>query len=104
MNTLEPLLTAQDVMRRYSLRDPRAARRIIENAGGHKIAGRWMIRGEILGAWETDGDVLIRISSDPDREIPHRNSAITPPSRSRINSRNPDPLPADWLTDDRYAC
>lgn len=41
---LPSLLTVEEVMHRYRLRDPRAARNLIRRAGGFKVAGRWMIR------------------------------------------------------------
>ncbi len=49
---LADLLTAEDVQARYRLRDPRAARRIIRQAGSITVAGRLYIRADILEQWE----------------------------------------------------
>jgi hypothetical protein len=50
--TLSPLLDVTDVRIRYGLRDPRAARRVIRDAGGIEIAGRLFISAEQLTRYE----------------------------------------------------
>ena len=47
------LLDAAQVCERYRLADPRAARGVIRQAGGRRIAGKWMIRLDVLRAFET---------------------------------------------------
>lgn len=49
---LPPLLSVGDVQRRYGMRDPRAARRLMYRAGGFNVARRLVIRADVLDAWE----------------------------------------------------
>jgi hypothetical protein len=49
---LADLLTAEDVQARYRLRDPRAARRIIRQAGSLTVGGRLYVRADVLEQWE----------------------------------------------------
>lgn len=50
--TLPPVLDVTAVMARYGLRDRRAARRLIDEAGGFYIAGRLVVRLDDLDAHE----------------------------------------------------
>jgi len=50
--TLSRLLDVNDVRIRYGLRDPRAARRVIRDAGGIEIAGRLFVSAEDLARYE----------------------------------------------------
>lgn len=56
-DALPPMMDETAVRERYGLRDPRASRRVIAQAGGRKIGGRWMVRADALAAWETAGAV-----------------------------------------------
>lgn len=51
-HSLPALLTVEEVMERYRLHDPRAARSIMRNAGGAKFGGRWLVRADRLDAFE----------------------------------------------------
>lgn len=76
---LPPILGVGDVQARYRLRDPRAARSLIRIAGGRRIAGRWLIREDVLGQWETT-----------------RGDAVLDPSAVSINDHcDPAPAPRD---------
>lgn len=46
------MLSVGDVQDRYVLHDPRSARQIIREAGGRRIAGRLMVRADLLMQWE----------------------------------------------------
>jgi hypothetical protein len=49
---LPPVLDVAEVMARYGLRDRRAARRLMDAAGGFLVAGRLVVRADDLAAWE----------------------------------------------------
>ena len=46
-------LTVADVLARYQLRDRRSARRVMDEAGSFKVAGRLLVSEPDLEAWET---------------------------------------------------
>ncbi len=52
MSGLPPVLTVADVLTRYQLRDRRAARKLIDEAGGFYVAGRLVVRVDDLDAHE----------------------------------------------------
>ncbi len=52
MSGLPPVLTVSDVLARYQLRDRRAARKVIDEAGGFHVAGRLVVRVDDLDAHE----------------------------------------------------
>lgn len=88
---LPDLLDVHDVQKRYGLRDPRAARNVIHEAGGFKIGGKLLIRISTLDEYETANS--------------EEQSGSSTDSRSTINlpaskSRPLPPLQPDWLLRD----
>ena len=79
---LPPMIGVADVQARYEILDARAARRVIRDAGGRKIAGRWLVRGDLLSTWEigTSLPEALDKSHSPDRSITHarRSKALSP--------------------------
>ena len=81
-----------DVMRRYSLRDRRSARRLMDEAGGFMIAGRLVVRRDHLLAHEE----ALRAAR---RAIPGTPPPAAGPSRHAgrpTASRRSEPLPPGW--------
>jgi hypothetical protein len=52
MSELARLLRVDEVRARYGLRDRRAARAVMEQAGAFLVAGRLVVRADRLDAWE----------------------------------------------------
>ena len=50
--TLPPILHVADVMERYAIRDERTARKVMNEAGAFKVAGRLIVREDVLDAHE----------------------------------------------------
>lgn len=89
MIALDRRLTAVDVQRLYSLRDARAARRIIREAGGIKVAGQWVVAPERIIAWEQRA----MHSTDPD---PPHGVSINDERRPKRRRPKAEALTADW--------
>jgi hypothetical protein len=49
---LPAIVGVANVQRRYGIRDPRVARRVMREAGGFIVARRLMVRLDALDAWE----------------------------------------------------
>lgn len=82
---LDVLLDTADVQMRYGLSDARAARRVIRDAGGRRIAGKWRVRLDVLRAWETSWtDTLSPSDVDDLSTLPLPRTSI------------PTELDADW--------
>ncbi len=81
-------LTAAEVADRYRLRDPRAARRVMREAGALIVGGRLLVRPDALDAWEAA------------RTLPVPEPAAAPPARQRRRAPGRtvelDALPAGW--------
>ena len=91
------VMSVADVMARYGLRDRRAARRLMDEAGAFLIAGRLVIRREDLTAHEDRLRRARRIECSPALLVPclaprHRSAAR--PRRSRK-----EPLRPGWWRD-----
>lgn len=68
------MLGVGEVQQRYSLDDARAARRVIQEAGGRRIGNRLLVRLDMLDAWERAGSqvALSPISDQPLRSRSRR--------------------------------
>lgn len=92
---LPPMLAVADVQARYRLRDPRAARRLIREAGGIRVAGRWMVRADLLDAWECGQG---RINTDPHAACPTGSALLAMGNGSTMPPhRRLPPLERGWL-------
>lgn len=87
---LDALLTADDVAERYRLGDRRAARRIIDEAGGFKVAGRLLVRLADLEAYE---DRLRAKRAGVTTPAPSARTASAP--RRKTTRKQPE-LEAEW--------
>jgi hypothetical protein len=87
-------LTVADVLARYQLRDRRSARRVMDEAGSFKVAGRLLVSEADLETWEA-------------RQKERRVEKVPPPGdvstrRARKNGTRgtdrvrPEPLPPGW--------
>lgn len=92
----DQLMTVDTVMSRYQLRDPRAARFVMETAGGRKIGGRWQIRLERLLAWEDEPNRANELAAAraPSNHQHHHQQQPRPST-----CRAFPPLASDWLAD-----
>lgn len=101
MSGLSPVLGVAEVMARYGLRDRRAARRLIDGAGGFLVAGRLVVRADDLAAWER--------AQAADRKRPADGPVAAQEGlRARrrthgVATRPRAPLPPGWWRDDRPA-
>src|SRR5262245_31641140 len=95
------LLTVAEVMARYGLRDRRAARRVMDDAGAFELAGKLYLRSADLLAHEEaliaarKGTALPDLSNDPTR----------PPARPRARKERMvrQPLGPGWWRQDPTA-
>jgi len=87
-----PLLGVGEVMVRYALRDRRAARRVMDQAGAFVVAGRLHVRAADLLAHEERLQALRRAGHAPAGE----GQGTAPPARSRPLAPRPEPLPPGW--------
>jgi hypothetical protein len=86
VDTLAPVLDVRAVRARYGLRDDRAARAVIDAAGGFRLAGRLFVRADVLEAYEC-------AQADARR----RQIALEPlVPRRPVRHAGPAPLGADW--------
>jgi hypothetical protein len=88
--TLPPVLSVAEVMERYGLRDRRAARGLMDAAGGILAAGRLVVRADDLAAWET-AQKAARRSQEPTAKAPRRRAA-----RQVATAPRGEPLKAGW--------
>lgn len=97
--TLPPLINTGEVMDRYGLRDPRAARAIMREAGGRLIGGKWLVRADMLEAWEVADPIRPCPTSDPESADSPRGR---PPSSGSLRTihwparRVPSQLEPGW--------
>ena len=83
------VLGVPEVLARYGLKDPRAARRIIDEAGGFIIAGKAVVRRADLHAHEEALKAARRPHTQPERR-PRTTS------RDRRPARTTEPLKPGW--------
>jgi hypothetical protein len=84
--TTDALLTVEMVMARYHLRDRRAARRLMDDAGGFRIGAHLYVRLEDLRAFEDARKVARRSTAGTER-------SPAPPAQTRTS---PQPLAPGW--------
>lgn len=85
-------LGTEEVMIRYGLRDPRAARAVMDDAGAFLVGRRLLVRSEDLDRHEN----ALRAQRRTRTPAPTRR----PTRRTRRRAPAPQPLtnlPADWL-------
>lgn len=70
MTALPELLDAGQVAARYGMRDRRAARRVMDQAGAFRVGGRLLIRADRLDAWERAAADSRRREAAPKAEAP----------------------------------
>ena len=87
-----PLLGVGEVMVRYALRDRRAARRVMDQAGAFLIGGRLHVRAADLLAHEERLQALRHAEHAPAEE----GQRTAPRARSRPSASRPEPLPPGW--------
>lgn len=87
--SLPPVLTVAEVMTRYGMKDRRAARRVMDEAGAFMAAGRLLVRVDDLDEWEAAG----KRARKP-QEAPPPVAGV----RARRSRRTPRsvPLGRDW--------
>lgn len=89
--SLPPILGVLDVQRRYGLRDPRAARRVMRDAGSFTVGSRMVVRVDTLDAWEQAQAAPTPPAQErprPARPTPRRSTSRTP--------RTGQPLRPGW--------
>lgn len=86
------ILGVDEVMRRYSLRDRRSARRLMDEAGGFMIAGRLVIRRDHLLAHEE----ALRVARGAAPGTPPPVAGPSRQSSRPMPSRRAEPLPPGW--------
>jgi hypothetical protein len=85
------LLTAEDLVVRYRLRDVRTARALMNRAGAFKLAGRLYLRADDLVAYEDD---LRQQSTQSPPSVP-----IARARQTRRTGRPAAPLRPGWWRD-----
>lgn len=101
MSELPPVLGVPEVMTRYGLRDRRAARRLMDAAGGFLVAGRLVVRVDDLAAWERAQAAARRL---PVRAAEAPGNGRRRRRRTAGTSTGPRaPLAPGWWRDDRPA-
>jgi hypothetical protein len=86
MSELARLLRVDEVRARYGLRDRRAARAVMEQAGAFLVAGRLVVRADRLEAWEQRQEAARRTAEG-------KASAAPPPRSARKLGES---LPPGW--------
>jgi hypothetical protein len=93
-------LTVADVLTRYQLRDRRSARRIMDEAGSFKVAGRLLVSEADLETWEAQQKQQriekVPPPGDASTRWAHRASGTRGTDRVR-----PEPLPPEWWKNER---
>ncbi len=89
---LGALLDVEAVMARYAIRDPRAARRVMDIAGAFQIAGRLLVSADSLAALEQRLAVERKTRAAGPAPRPRR----SPASDTRHDAMGPD----WWLADE----
>lgn len=75
--SLPGIVRVDDVMARYGMRDERTARKLMNQIGAFRVAGRLVVHEDALAAWE-----VAQVRTNP--------SASPPPAR-RPSERRQDP-------------
>lgn len=88
--TLSPLLSTRAIADRYGFGDLRAARALIQTAGGFKHGNRWLLRQDDLDSWERNGSP-VRIHQTPSSANPSHHACST--SNAAQSSAE---LPHNW--------
>jgi hypothetical protein len=84
--TLPAILRVEDVMARYGMRDARTARRLMNEAGAFKAAGRLAVREDDLDAHERrlgaprKSERLPPRTSPASGQLTHRTAPLSPAS------------------------
>jgi hypothetical protein len=92
-------LTVADVLVRYQLRDRRSARRVMDEAGSIKIAGRLLVSEPDLEAWEAQQKQRRIENVAPPEDASTRRARG---GRTRAADRaRAGPLPPGWWKNER---
>lgn len=86
------VLNVASVMQRYGIRDRRAARRLMDEAGGFLVAGRLLVRWDDLEAYECRQREARRKMSDGGDRLPGARTSVN----TRRSSRSKKPLSPGW--------
>ncbi|WP_217914991.1 hypothetical protein [Miltoncostaea marina] len=101
MSELPPVIGVPEVMARYGLRDRRAARRLMDAAGGFLVAGHLVVRVDDLAAWERAQAAARRAPVQAAQAA--RNGRRTHGKAAATSTGPRAPLAPGWWRDDRPA-
>lgn len=94
MSGTADVLTVADVMARYGLKDRRAARRVMDEAGGFKIGAGLYVRAGDLATYE---DAMIAARRGPTSPgVPHPQERLKARPGGRKTSNVREPLRPGW--------
>lgn len=88
--TPEPRLTTADVLRLYSIKTERAARRVMAEAGGFKVAGRMVLRVADLDRYERERQAESPPVGSWPSPTARRRTMATPAGRNDLANLSPD--------------
>jgi hypothetical protein len=93
-------LTVAEVLTRYQLRDRRSARRVMDQAGSFKVAGRLLVSEADLETWETRQKERRIENAQPPGDASTRRSRRASGIRETDRAW-PEPLLPEWWKNER---
>ena len=93
------MLSVDDILRRYGLRDRRAARKLMDEAGAFSVAGKLLIDPADLEAWEAERKAVRRAQTAP---APQAKARPRPAPRKPREPRKEPLAPGWWRRPDEH--
>lgn len=99
--SLPGLLSVDEVLARYRLRDRRAARRLMDEVGAFKVATKLYVREDALGEYEDALAAARKSTGSPTRDagrsrVTRRAGQSDRARKTAASRKEREPLPMDW--------